>query len=85
MSFQDLVDETEYAARQYSGRGMYGTYCLGIICDNTERAVLDIYRAGIDAGLDPDYLYDILVHACTDSMGTSSILYFPRYTWVDSD
>lgn len=66
----------------YSGRGMYGQTCFGIVVANMSeflRFMLEIERA--DCGFDyTDYLADCVDQ---DSMGYDCILYFPGVKLVD--
>jgi hypothetical protein len=60
----------------YSGRGMYGKRCVGIVCDSPMDVVIELC----------DYLRDNGVESATsalggtswDSMGLQSIVYFPN-------
>jgi hypothetical protein len=54
--------------RDYSGRGMYGSYCVGVTCgrDTYEREVIEAV-AEIPEAASPNY----------DSMGLGTILYWP--------
>jgi hypothetical protein len=48
----------------YSGRGMFGRTCWGIVCDDPNDVIVDVGLKG----------------AHTDSMGTSTIVYWPNIT-----
>jgi hypothetical protein len=50
----------------YSGRGMYGKTCLGIVCDNPIHIIEEAAQRG-------------LLGAKIDSMGQDSIVYWPCY------
>ncbi|MEK7414226.1 MAG: hypothetical protein AAB263_13005 [Planctomycetota bacterium] len=66
------VDRIRQAARRndrslrldYSGRGMFGAQCLGIVCDDPEDVIAEVGVKG----------------ARTDSMGKSVIVYWPSIT-----
>lgn len=73
----------------YSGRGMYGTTCLGIVLSDVTPIQLGV--ALVEAlTADPDDMgqvesaweaaADIARRARTDSMGLGSIVYFPGVT-----
>lgn len=60
----------------YSGRCMYGKNCVGLICDSSMSVLIELcdylHAEGVET------VSDILGTPCTDSMGLSTILYFPR-------
>lgn len=61
----------------YSGRGMFGERCFGIIVDN----MTDVTRFFVAlAQIDGPLADDLLDHMATDSMGRGLIAYFPGYT-----
>jgi len=49
----------------YSGRGMYGKTCVGIVCDNASECLEVAGAHGIRGGV-------------VDSMGLSVIVYWPK-------
>lgn len=64
----------------YSGRGMYGRSCIGIVCDNPLSTLLALFAYIIDSddsigGSEVQYA---LGKPEEDGMGMSSILYFPK-------
>ncbi|TXH53642.1 MAG: hypothetical protein E6Q97_12815 [Desulfurellales bacterium] len=65
----------------YSGRGMYGETCLGLVTSQP-MAILGWRFALVldELGLDP---YEVLVKARTDSMGYDTITYFPGVTLAE--
>lgn len=72
----DFCESNELEFREdYSGRGMYGRTCIGIVCDDTLGTLMQLVDAIRDE-LDIS-LYDVLGSPKMDSMGLSSILYFP--------
>lgn len=48
----------------YSGRGMFGERCVGIVCDNPDEAIEEAASQGLKG-------------ARTDSMGRQAIVYWP--------
>jgi len=70
----------------YSGRGMYGKTCFGIICANPIKAAMVITRIlMMDYIDDGEMILDTMMNlACSDSMGLDTIIYFPRVS-VDVD
>lgn len=66
----DLIDDiaTEVGGdvrESYSGRGMYGETCYGIVCDNANRCLELAGAAGLLGGK-------------VDSMGRQMIVYWPN-------
>lgn len=57
------VDGTIY--EEYSGRGMYGKTCIGIVCNNAIDCIESAAAKGITG-------------AKTDNMGKSMIVYWPH-------
>ena len=74
------IDSEAELVTDYSGRGMYGAECIGIIAKDTDRILLALSRRL------PDDLADKLENARADhdSMGLSEIVYFPSLT-VEED
>ena len=61
----------------YSGRGMFGMTCAGIICDEPLTVLVRLcsYIAGIGSNAEEEMLK--LGNPRLDSMGIQSIVYFP--------
>lgn len=58
----------------YSGRGMFGRKCIGVVCYDPLRTIVNICDAVRNEGYDDcSDLEDIRM----DSMGYDSIVYFP--------
>lgn len=73
--FIDAANDAGYSLRSYSGRGMYGDSCLGIVTENVVATVANVLFR-----IEPDNQCDFLnvfESARTDSMGMSDIIYFP--------
>lgn len=69
----EIADEIDGTVRtSYSGRGMYGRSCYGIVCDYARDAIEAAAQSGI-------------VGAETDDMGLRQIAYWRRITGVESD
>lgn len=69
----------------YSGRGMYGRTCFGIVTDDPISAVIQLTRTLMETcDIDPDETVDLLdalaEGACQDSMGLQAIVYWPHIT-----
>lgn len=67
----------------YSGRGMYGKSCIGIVADHSDLipAAMFLYAAFVltcNENEVEDYeLGNLLLNVATDGMGRQGILYFP--------
>lgn len=74
------LDPDEALREDYSGRFMYGDTCLGIVCDVPQFA---LFCAALGATADD---WDFVGRVRSDSMGLSSIFYFPGVgIWEDDD
>jgi hypothetical protein len=86
----NIIEEAGYTAYSYSGRNMYGDSCVGFTVDGDTgifRAIADLIDAVDFSGTaDPVFsdlytLTGILRTAATDSMGLSTVVYFPHVKW----
>lgn len=66
-----------YAARQYSGRGMYGQSCVGFCVDG---GVASAFEAGAAVAA---RLGEGVPTASSDAMGRGSIIYFRGVPWEE--
>lgn len=74
----DMIDILEETAQEvggdiregYSGRGMYGDECYGIVCDDATECIEVASAKG-------------LTGARTDSMGTRTIVYYPKLKYIE--
>lgn len=69
-------DETATAYTDYSGRGMYGTECFGIVTTNINLVLPAMVAVLTDEGKDFD-VFELAQELRTDNMGLSFIAYFP--------
>jgi hypothetical protein len=92
IDIKELIEElndNEYNVRSYSGRGMYGSECLGITCGNPIETLVSImeflYESSRYNDGEPQFLdyTSLFMSGRTDSMGLSSILYFPKIKWPE--
>lgn len=73
----DYCESNELEFRtDYSGRGMFGKTCVGVVCDDPISTVVEIADAIRDN--DFDCASDELGTIRQDSMGLSRIVYFPN-------
>ena len=99
--FEIHRDEAEYLAdragmegivEDYSGRGMYGETCLGMIYTTPDAVALvqlgwalrDVEEESAEE-LGAVILREMMTSARTDSMGLDSIVYFPNITIRQDD
>lgn len=69
-------NELQYMT-DYSGRGMFGKTCFGVVCDNILSTLVQIVDTLRDSE-DIKNAYDVLGTPKTDTFGLSYILYFPN-------
>jgi hypothetical protein len=91
-AFHKLLVNNGYEPREYSGRGMFGKYCLGIVADDMS-FIADIINDMIGQvtnncyGLSEEEAKDIVQllfsEMRTDSMGLSTIYYWPCMAWCE--
>jgi hypothetical protein len=89
----DLWNAPEFDVREdYSGRGMYGNECIGFVTDEPFKvhgaicAILSHIETQLDCdgeAYDGPNWTDFV--PLTDSMGLSSIVYYPQISIVDND
>lgn len=69
----DIAESMDFKVRPYSGRNMYGKYCMGIGVDNESEYVELVHQAksrGIEG-------------AVTDQLGLGLIVYWPDIDWPE--
>ena len=72
---EELCWDYDTSPRSYSGRGMYGDECLGFTVDQPMEFLM---KLGLElAQIDVDVVEQMASSVSTDSMGLSSIVYFP--------
>ncbi len=80
--FIEICNYAGYETRSYSGRGMYGEYCVGFSSDDSPMYIAGCIIAGAyDA--EHDELLEIFSRCKSDTLGYSTIYYFPRLAWED--
>lgn len=78
---REFCEEQDLDYREdYSERGIYGRSCIGIVCDNPLSVLLALFVYIIDSddGIGGSEVQYALGEPKEDSMGMSSILYFPK-------
>jgi hypothetical protein len=71
--------------RSYSGRGMYGKSCVGIVCNSVGTIARLIAYATVEACTsdEGEDFADAVSGMHTDSMGSSIIFYWPSQEWSE--
>ncbi len=67
--------------RSYSGRGMYGKYCIGVSVDDVSEAL----AAMTEFCDDTSEAASILRSYRSDSMGRRVIVYWPNIKWPENE
>lgn len=74
--FVEFLESLDYKPRAYSGRGMMGRECVGIVVPS---AVIAAWRIAAELiGVDSAY---VILNPRWDSMGRDEILYWPSVEW----
>lgn len=91
--FQNLVEDAGHTCRSYSGRGMYGKQCLGVVVTTSiGHFVADLFEQMevVVREYEEDHISDVCEAAYsafatmqTDSMGMDTIVYFTDVEYVD--
>ena len=77
---QMMLDEAGIKTRSYSGRGMYGKYCLSVNVDDLGKFIADVV-SGMQSqvgGENIDEITKAFRRMSTDSMGRGMVVYFPN-------
>jgi hypothetical protein len=75
--------DTEALYEGYSGRGMYGKECFGIVGTPGDAMAFLVALAKVDA-LDVDVIY-MAKYTSMDNLGLKTISYWPGYTIDDEN
>jgi hypothetical protein len=85
----DLIICAGYSVRSYSGRSMYGKECLGVTCDDTHKLIVDVIEQAIEEDNGENSVIEdtleVMKDSRTDSMGRSSIIYWPSVEFSRED
>lgn len=77
----ELIENAGYEARSYSGRAMYGEQCVALVTDDPEVYVGAQIVLSADDESEQQKAAQAMRGARTDSMGLSTVIYFPRFPW----
>lgn len=83
----ELFRRAGYDAITYRYNAMIPTPCVGVMCDDHNRAIVDVIRVAVqdtDTGTTMSLLNTVF-HARTDRLGQGMILYFPSVKWPAAD
>lgn len=71
----------------YSGRGMFGEECFGIVGDAKTLAMFFIELTSylLEDGDDAQLAYELSTNLKTDNIGNDCIYYFPNRQWNDKE
>ena len=71
--------------RPYSGRGMYGVFCIGITCSLSDfiKLIATAMVAAVGNDNEDHFIYRV-GYVVSDTMGKSLVFYFPREKWLES-
>jgi hypothetical protein len=76
-----LCQSADLNYRAYSGRGMYGKYCLGITHSHPVEVITTLFSVALEFDWTREELVDLcnmLESSRTDSMGLSTIIYWSK-------
>lgn len=85
-TLRDACSNLGFSIRRYSGRAMYGSYCLGIDVERGVSAASVAFRLALELTSmgEDDLLEDLAsVEWSEDNMGLGSIVYASSYRWPD--
>ena|SRR5665213_2861738 len=94
MNLQKLIKKAGFKTQSYSGRGMYGKYCLGVSLKEGQTTGKFLSKAimTIREYCDSDEVFEILPDfadlcdsMCEDSLGLGKIVYFPGVSFGGDD
>lgn len=80
--FQKFLHEIGYTPRAYTGRGMFGRECIGIVIPNAVVSAFDIGQQIQDSSSMDGYRIKGTVYS--DSFGMNEILYWPSEPYTSS-
>jgi hypothetical protein len=85
---EGLQDYLSFEIREYSGRGMYGRTCLGVVTNpnsvHSFELAYQLGRAAREVGTFQD-IEEAICPTQEDSMGLGSVIYWPRVPYVKDE
>jgi len=76
----ELIDGTGYNARSYSGRGMFGKFCVAVTVPSAMNFAGKLVLEAFTRGIDMLEVCEVLELAQEDAMGRNRIIYWPAYS-----
>ena len=70
----ELIELAGYEYCSYSGRGMFGVSCVGVVCDSVQSLMSDLMHVCEREDIEALFQYR------TDDMGKSTIIYWHSVT-----
>lgn len=89
--FIEILNDASLEYRSYSGRGMYGAYCVGVEVSDPTEALVDIFEAltsyyangGDESERFAGSVLTLLRKTRTDNLGRDTIMYWPQLKWEE--
>ncbi len=79
-AIRNAAEDNDFQIREnYSGRGMFGRECFGVVTDESVGKVIAAIIRNIDDFDVVEEFARVLEDLRTDSMGLSAIIYFPGW------
>lgn len=82
-ALQQVFEDADFIVRGYSGRGMYGKTCLGVVTENLAELI-----AALIEGTNDDERKEVAEAIRTmqmDSFGRDTIVYFPKIQFQEDE
>jgi len=76
-----LRGETDLVPISYSGRGMYGAYCVAVVCENPFHVIGTLIETFEDMRT---YNDELVINARIDNMGLQQVIYWPQLPWTSN-
>ncbi len=75
-----LQNDDYHVYYQYSGRGMYGETCIGLVgSDHVEQMVAKVVYQLCQCNLPEKFINEVIESIQSDNMGFNTIIYFVGY------
>lgn len=87
-TLRSACDNLGFSIRRYSGRAMYGSYCLGIEVERGVSTASVAFRLALELSSmgEEDILEDLAsVEWSQDSMGMGGIMYASSLRWAENE
>ncbi len=78
----DILSNIGYEPRSYSGRGMYGSECVAVSCEDSMELLFEVIEI-LYYDYDDNFIsvLDVLRRFRTDELGLNEIIYWPGIKW----